>query len=274
MPELPEVEVTRRSLEPHLVGRTIESVLVRETRFRVPLPKARVQRSLRGRRVEGLRRRSKYLLIDLAGDRTLVIHLGMSGRLRYVSRNEPAEAHEHVVFRLEGGDDLRFRDPRRFGLVLLEQTAGLEHHVLLRHLGPEPLEDEFSFDHLFERTRARSAPIKAFLMDARNVVGVGNIYVCEALWRAGIHPRRAAGRIGRERMARLHRAVREVLREAIEQGGTTLNDFADAAGEPGYFVVRLAAYGREGEPCTRCGGPIRRIVMSNRSTFYCPKCQR
>ena len=274
MPELPEVEVTRRSLEPHLMGRAVESVVVRETRFRVPLPKARIQRTLRGVMVEGLRRRSKYLFIDMANGRTLIIHLGMSGRLRYVSRDEEAEAHEHVVFRLDGGHDLRFRDPRRFGLVLLEPTEGLEDHALLRHLGPEPLEDQFSLDYLVERARGRSAPIKAFLMDARNVVGVGNIYVCEALWRAGVHPRRAAGRIGRERMARLHDAVQEVLQEAIAQGGTTLNDFADAAGEPGYFVVRLAAYGREGEPCTRCGTPIRRIVMSNRSTFYCPRCQR
>lgn len=274
MPELPEVEVTRRSLEPHLNGRTMESVLVRETRFRVPLPKSRIQRALRGRRVVGLRRRSKYLLIDLERDQTLIIHLGMSGRLRYLPREEPAEAHEHVVFRLDAGHDLRFRDPRRFGLVLLEATEGLEEHPLLRHLGPEPLQDEFSLKYLVDRARGRSAPVKAFLMDARNVVGVGNIYVCEALWRARIHPQRAAGRIGRDRMARLHAAVREVLEEAIEQGGTTLNDFADAAGEPGYFVVRLAAYGREGESCARCGTPIRRIVMSNRSTFYCPSCQR
>ena len=274
MPELPEVEVTRRSLQPHLVNRTVESVIVRETRFRVPLPKTRFQRALKGRRVLALRRRSKYLLIDLDGDRTLMIHLGMSGRLRYLPHDEPSEAHEHVVFRLDGGHDLRFRDPRRFGLVLLEPTSGLEEHALLRHLGPEPLEEEFSLGYLVERARGRSAPIKAFLMDARNVVGVGNIYVCEALWRARIHPRRAAGRIGRDRMARLHVAVREVLEEAIGQGGTTLNDFADAAGEPGYFVVRLAAYGREGEPCARCGRGIRRIVMSNRSTFYCPSCQR
>lgn len=274
MPELPEVEVTRRSLQPHLLGRTIESVTVRETRFRVPLPRTRMQRMLRGCRVESLRRRSKYLLIDVSGDRTLMIHLGMSGRLRVLPRAEAAEAHEHVVFRLDQEEDLRFRDPRRFGLVLLEPTRGLEDHALLRHLGPEPLGEDFTLDYLIERARGRTAPIKAFLMDARNVVGVGNIYVCEALWRAGIHPRRAAGRVGRERLAGLHLAVREVLREAIEQGGTTLNDFADAAGEPGYFVVRLAAYGREGESCERCSSEIRRIVQSNRSTFYCPRCQR
>ena len=274
MPELPEVEVTRLSLLPVLLGERVEKVLVRESRFRVPVPTRKLRAKLLGRAVVGLRRRSKYLLIDVEGAETVIIHLGMSGRLRYLERSAEEEAHEHVVFQLASGFDLRFRDPRRFGLVLIERTDGLEKLPLMRHLGPEPLRDALGEDTLFERSRGRTAPIKNFLMDARVVVGVGNIYACEALFRSGIHPGRAAGRISRERMRRLTETVREVLSEAIEQGGTTLNDFQSAQGDPGYFVVRLAAYGREGEPCLQCSTPIRRIVQSNRSTFYCPRCQR
>ncbi len=274
MPELPEVEVTRLSLLPVLVGERVEKVLVREARFRLPVPTRRLRAGLVGRRVLELRRRSKYLLIDVEGAKTIIIHLGMSGRLRYLERAAEQESHEHVVFQLASGQDLRFRDPRRFGLVLIEKTDGLEDLPLMRHLGPEPLTDAFDDDTLFERARGRKAPIKSFLMDARVVVGVGNIYACEALFRSGIHPARAAGRVSRDRMRRLTQTVREVLSEAIAQGGTTLNDFASADGEPGYFVVRLAAYGREGEACLQCEAPIRRIVQSNRSTFYCTRCQR
>lgn len=279
MPELPEVEVTRRSLLPVLLNERIERVVVRETRFRVPVPSARLKRVLPGRAVSALRRRSKYLLIDLEGgprqaEQTLIFHLGMSGRLRYLERAASQEPHEHVVVQMANGQDLRFRDPRRFGLVLLEPTAGLDEGVLLRHLGPEPLEEDFDTDYLVAKASRRTAPIKNFLMDASVVVGVGNIYACESLFRAGIHPGRAAGRVSRQRIETLVRCVREVLSEAIAQGGTTLNDFANADGEPGYFVVRLAAYGREGLPCLQCSTPIRRIVQSNRSTFYCGRCQR
>jgi formamidopyrimidine-DNA glycosylase len=274
LPELPEVEVLRRSLEPRVLGDRIERVEVRFPTLREPISVRTLRRRLAGRRIEGLRRRAKYLLIDVEGGSTLVVHLGMSGRLVVVPREAPAAVHEHVVLDLESGRTLRFRDPRRFGLLLALPTAGLDRDRHFRHLGVEPLAEGFDGAALWESAHSRSGPIKTFLMNASVVVGVGNIYACEALHRAGVHPMRSVARLAASRFDLLAGAIREVLGAAIRQGGTTLNDFADAGGEPGYFAVSLEVYGRAGEPCRRCGGRVRRIVQSNRSTFYGPSCQR
>jgi len=273
MPELPEVEVLRRSLEPHVVGATIDSVRVWNPNLRELVDRRRL-RSCRGSQILGARRRAKFLLLDLTGGQTLVIHLGMSGRLTLVPSSAPAELHEHVSFLLDSGQRLRFRDTRRFGLVFVRATRGLAADPHFAHLGLEPLDDVFNGKVLQELTGGRRAPVKSFLMDGRMVVGVGNIYAAEALYRAGIHPARSVARISASRWGRLARAIQETLSEAIDQGGTTLNDFADALGESGYFRVLLSVYDREGQPCQRCQRSIRRIVQSGRSTFYCPGCQR
>ncbi len=274
MPELPEIEVLRRSLKPLLVGERIVGVRVRNPALREPVDRRRLGRRTRGRAIERLRRRAKYLLIDLEGASTVVVHLGMSGRLTLVAGEAPVAAHEHVAFRLAGGARLAFRDPRRFGLVLALPTAELESDRHFASLGIEPLGDEMSGAALAALAGGRRAPVKSFLMDARLVVGVGNIYASEALHRASIHPRRSVARISRDSWGRLAMAVQDTLRQAIGGGGTTLNDFADGEGRSGYFQVSLRAYGREGEACSRCGRGIRRIVMGGRSTFYCPGCQR
>lgn len=273
MPELPEVEVLRRSLEPALLRRRIEGLRVWNRALREPVDGRRLGRLVSGRRVTGLRRRAKYLLIDLENGATLVVHLGMSGRMTLAPAGEPRQPHEHLTLRLSSGMRLRFRDPRRFGLVFAAATEGLGEDPHFAHLGAEPLGDGFSGELLRAAARGRRAPVKSFLLDGRIVVGVGNIYASEALHRAGIHPRRSVARIGAGRWERLAAAVREVLEEAIRQGGTTLNDFTDGRGESGWFQVSLAVYDREGEPCPRCGAQIRRIVQSGRSTFYCPRCQ-
>lgn len=276
MPELPEVDVLRRSLAP-LVGERIEGVTVREARLREPVDEAAL-RGLVGARVESLGRRAKYLYIHLQKKgwdepQTLVVHLGMSGRLTLGPGDAPEQPHEHVVFHLASGKELRFRDPRRFGLIFTTPTARLETDPHFVHLGLEPLSDDFDGEVLRQAADRRRGPVKTFLMDAAVVVGLGNIYATEALYRAGIHPTRSVARISRHRWDRLAEAIQEVLRDAIREGGTTLNDFSDGEGQSGYFQVSLSAYGREGEPCPRCGTPIRRIVQSNRSTFYCPGCQ-
>jgi len=277
MPELPEVEVLRRSLAP-LVGERIERVEVHDRRLREPVDEDAL-RGLVGARVESLGRRAKYLRIHLRRDdweepRTLVVHLGMSGRLTLEPGDAPEEPHEHVVFRLASGRELRFRDPRRFGLIFAARRAGLDTDAHFVHLGLEPLSEEFSGEVLERVAERRRGPVKTFLMDAAVVVGLGNIYATEALFRAGIHPTRSVARISRRRWDRLADAIQEVLRAAIREGGTTLNDFSDGEGRSGYFQVSLSVYGREGDPCPRCGRTIRRIVQSNRSTFYCPGCQR
>lgn len=272
MPELPEIEVLRRSLVPRLTGARIARVEVRSPALREPLDR-RALRGLEGCTVTCLRRRAKYLLVDVERDRTLVIHLGMSGRFTLIPADAPVAPHEHLAFHLGRGERLRLVDPRRFGVAFVAPTARLATDPHFVHLGVEPLGEELTSDFLWSTARGRRVPVKSFLMDARIVVGVGNIYACEALWLSGVHPRRAAGRIGRRRFTELTEAVRTVLQGAIDQGGTTLNDFADGEGNSGYFQVSLAAYGREGEPCRRCRRAIRRIVQSGRSTFYCPGCQ-
>jgi len=225
------------------------------------------------REVLALRRRAKYLLIDLSGGTTLVVHLGMTGRLTMVAGSEPPETHEHVSFALASGQRLRFRDPRRFGLFFSLKTADIEDDRHFAHLGVEPLEPSFDGAFLRSAARGRRGPVKTFLMDARIVVGVGNIYVAESLHQAGVHPTRSVARISLERWERIAAAIRRVLSNAIREGGTTLNDFADGDGQAGYFQVSLGVYGRACEPCQRCGREIRRIVQANRSTFYCPGCQ-
>lgn len=274
MPELPEVEVLRRSLMPHLVGDRIERVEVTNPSLREPVDVARLSRLSRGREVLGLRRRSKYLLIDLSGGSTVVVHLGMSGRLTLVPAREPAELHEHVAFHLRSGRRLKLRDPRRFGVVFAVRTAELDGDPHFAHLGVEPLEPGFAGGTLARAAVGRRGPVKPFLMDAGVAVGIGNIYATESLFRAGIHPARSVARISAARWERLAEAAMAVLRQAIDQGGTTLNDFADGEGNSGYFQVSLSVYGREGEPCPSCGAPVRRIVQAGRSTFYCPRCQK
>ena len=274
MPELPEVETVRRGIEPHVVGRVIEAVRVHDRRLRWPVPR-RFEQTLRGRTVLAVQRRAKYLVLQLdSGDRVL-LHLGMSGRLFLAPVGTPRKKHDHLDIAFAGSLLLRFNDPRRFGAALL-WSAAQRDHKLLKGLGPEPLSPEFSGDGLFEKSRGRGAAVKNFLMDGRIVVGVGNIYASESLFRAGLRPGRAAGRVSRVQYAKLATAVREVLSEAITQGGTTLKDssFSDAHGEFGYFQVKLAVYDRAAQPCPVCGARIRRQVIGQRSSYFCPRCQR
>ena len=270
MPELPEVETIRRGIEPHVAGRRIESVTIRDPRLRWPVPSDLAGR-LPGQRIRSVRRRAKYLLLDTESG-TVMIHLGMSGRLQVVASDYPVRKHDHADIALDTGDVLRFHDPRRFGSILWSDDPS--SHPLLASLGPEPFDPAFDGDHLYRRARGRRIAVKAFIMDAGTVVGVGNIYASEALFRAGIHPTRPAGRVSRARMIALAAAIRHVLGRAIEAGGTTLRDFYGGDGSPGYFQQELSAYGRTGEPCQRCGEPIRQKVVGQRSTFYCAACQR
>jgi len=256
-----------------MVGDTVETVDVRERRLREPVRTAALRRHLTGRRLVEIGRRAKYLLLHFEGGSTLVVHLGMSGRLTLAPADAPREPHEHAAFRLASGRKLRFRDPRRFGVLFALPTASIATDRHFRALGLEPLDEGFSATAFAFAGRRRSCAVKAMLMDASVVVGVGNIYASEALHRAGIHPTRSVARISRARWDRLAAAVVAVLRDAVEQGGTTLNDFADALGESGYFQVSLAVYGREGEACLRCGATIRRLRQLGRSTYYCPGCQ-
>jgi len=273
MPELPEVETLRRGLEPLLLGRRLMGARIRERRLREPVRPAELRR-LRGAEVTGLRRRSKYLLIDTSAGETLLVHLGMSGRLWVGESDRPARPHEHVVIGLDDGRELRFADPRRFGMMRVIRSDRLARHPRIRSLGLEPLDGSLTGETLFRITRRRRKPAKNFLMDTHTIAGVGNIYACEALFRAGVNPRRQVGRIGRERWDQVVAGVQAVLREAIKSGGTTLRDFANAEGDAGYFAQKLRVYDREGEPCRRCDSKIRRIVQAGRSTFYCPRCQR
>jgi formamidopyrimidine-DNA glycosylase len=271
VPELPEVETVRRGVEPHVVGRRIQDTVVRETRLRWPVPRE-FATFVRGRTIRAVDRRGKYLIFDLGGDR-FIVHLGMSGRLYVLEHAVPPRRHDHVDLLLSDGGLLRFHDPRRFGAILPWPSADAEH-ILLARLGPEPFSAAFSGDYLFERSRGRGAPVKTFIMDGATVVGAGNIYAAEALFRAGLRPNRPAGRVTRAQYHALASAIREVLTIAIERGGTTLRDFAGAHGEAGYFQQELMVYGREGEACHRCGTGIRRAVIGQRSSCYCPSCQR
>lgn len=270
MPELPEVETTRRGIEPLLLGRTIRGVCVREPRLRWPVPVDQL-RALEDRTVTAVERRAKYLLLR-TGPGTLMLHLGMSGSLRVVPADTPPQAHDHFDLLLADGRCLRLRDPRRFGSVLW-LTGEPAEHPLLASLGPEPLDSVFDGAWLHRLARKRRRAVKDFIMDSHVVVGVGNIYAAEALHAAGIHPHRPAGRIGLSRYQRLVTEIRAVLTTAIEQGGTTLRDFTNVEGAPGYFRISLAVYGRGGEPCRRCGNTLRNARIGQRATVYCPRCQ-
>lgn len=273
MPELPEVETICRGIGPHVVGRRIRDVIVREGRLRQPVPP--MLGEIAGARVVGVRRRAKYLILSLEGGRGhVLIHLGMSGSLRVVRPAEPFRRHDHVMLGLSSGRQLRFHDPRRFGIFLLLPAGDPLRHRLLRDLGPEPLSDEFGAAAFAGVCRRRRAAIKLVIMDARVVVGVGNIYASEALFRAGIRPGTSAQRVSVPRLARLATAIRGVLEEAIAAGGTTLRDFIDAEGRPGYFRQWLFVYGRAGEECRDCGAAIRSRVLGQRATYWCPRCQR
>ena len=283
MPELPEVETVRRGLLPAMEGHVIARADVNRPDLRWPFPERMAER-LTGQRVERLRRRSKYILADLSGGETLLMHLGMSGRIlisgdplgQFVHDHPAPEKHDHVVFHMQNGARIIFNDPRRFGAMDLFETATAEAHPLLSAIGPEPLGNAFHEDHLIAALRGRMTPIKSALLDQKIVAGLGNIYVCEALFRAGIHPVRKAGKIGRTRVASLVPVIRATLEDAIAAGGSSLRDYRRADGELGYFQHSFDVYGREGEPCRRdgCNGKVRRIVQAGRSSFYCTACQR
>ena len=273
MPELPEVEVVRLSLIPRILERRIDSVRVHSPGLREPFDRAALE-GLRNRKVVALRRRAKYLLIDVEGAQTLVIHLGMSGHLTVVAGQSDLERHEHLAFGLDTGQRLRLVDPRRFGLAFVRPTDSLDTDPHLAHLGIEPLEGELDGAFLAGRAKGRRGPVKSYLMDGRVVVGVGNIYASEVLWLSRVHPKRSVARVSAATWERLSDNIQEVLGRAIAEGGTTLADFRDGEGNSGYFQVSLSVYDREGQSCSRCGGTIRRIVQTGRSTFYCPGCQR
>ncbi|MEM8979207.1 MAG: bifunctional DNA-formamidopyrimidine glycosylase/DNA-(apurinic or apyrimidinic site) lyase [Pseudomonadota bacterium] len=283
MPELPEVETVRRGLEPVMLGATITQAHIRRPDLRWPLPPRMAER-LTGAEVIALRRRSKYILADLSTGETLIIHLGMSGRMQIASDTPgafhraitPMEKHDHVVFDLSNGARVSFNDARRFGHMDLGKTNGIEDHWLIAKIGPEPLGNAFDEAYLRSQLKGRNTPIKSALLDQRIVAGLGNIYVCEVLFRTGISPKRKAGQLSKERVSRLVPAIREVLLEAIEAGGSSLRDHRQTDGELGYFQHRFKVYDQEGEPCARegCGGVVQRIVQSGRSSFYCARCQR
>jgi len=271
MPELPEVETTRRGLAAHLTGLAINDVVIRNASLRWPIPK-QLPRLLRGCTIRSLKRRAKYLLMD-CGSGTLILHLGMSGSLRILPANTAPEKHDHFELLLSDGSLMRLRDPRRFGAVLWH-SGDAHSHPLLASLGPEPLEADFDARYLYQATRGRSVSIKQCIMDNHIVVGVGNIYANEALYRAGIKPRLAAGKLSLPRCARLVEEIRATLAEAIAQGGSTLRDFVGSSGQPGYFQQNYGVYGRGGEPCRRCGSLIKQIRQGQRSSFYCGNCQK
>jgi len=271
MPELPEVETTRRGIEPHVAGRRVVQLAVHEPRLRWPVD-ASMPAALAGQRVRGVRRRAKYLLIDLEDGSSLMLHLGMSGSLRVLPQDTPRLMHDHVDVLLDSGQTLRFNDPRRFG-SLHRIEGDTEAHPLLCKLAPEPLGDDFDAAYLHRVTRRKRVAIKLLVMNSHLVVGVGNIYASEALFRAGIRPGRAAKSLTRDECAKLAKSIRAVLAMAIRFGGTTLRDFVGADGKPGYFRRKLYVYERAGEPCRRCATPIRQTVQGQRSTYYCPVCQ-
>lgn len=271
MPELPEVETTRRGIEPHIKGRKVKQLIVRQAKLRWPIPEE-LSAILPGEKIIDVQRRGKYLLLG-ARQGTLIIHLGMSGSLRVLnSKIEPGK-HDHVDLLLQNNQLLRYTDPRRFGCWLW-QAGDPQQHPLLASLGPEPLNEDFTPDYLWQRSRGRSAPVKTFIMDSHIVVGVGNIYANEALFMAGINPRRKAANISRLRYAALVESVKTVLARAIEVGGTTLRDFTNSNGDPGYFKQSLQVYGRGGQACRVCGEVLKEIRLGQRSTVYCVNCQK
>ncbi len=272
MPELPEVETTRRGLSGHITGQTISSIRVNNPKLRWPVPVSNMQSSLPGQKILSVKRRAKYLLLD-CGIGSLIIHLGMSGSLRILDQSVAAQKHDHVEILFSNGKVLRLRDPRRFGAVLWTIQPAYEHR-LLANLGPEPLGDKFDGNYLFHKTRKRRCCIKNLIMDARIVVGIGNIYASEALFHAGLRPGISAAGLTRQSSHLLVAAIRQVLSDAIAAGGTTLRDFTNSEGQAGYFRQSLFVYGREAEQCLQCGASIKRKLTGQRSSFYCPNCQK
>lgn len=271
MPELPEVETTLRGISPHVLGKTISEVVVRRRDLRQAVSPGIEE--LAGQRITGAARRSKYLLLETSDRSTILIHLGMSGNLRITTHSDPWKTHDHVGILFQDGTGLRFHDPRRFGLVL-RITGDPQTHPLLARLGPEPLGEGFTAKHLKSMCVRRSTAVKSVIMNAEVVVGVGNIYASESLFRAGINPLTPAAKLTLKRLEKLVAAIRQVLAEAIAQGGTTLRDFLNSNGQPGYFQQKLFVYGRKDEPCRKCGTRIRHAVIAQRSTYWCPKCQK
>lgn len=282
MPELPEVETVMRGIAPVTIGHVIEDVVLRRDGLRWPFPRGMADR-LKGRRVEGLRRRAKYILADIEGGDVLLLHLGMSGRIliggdlqgQFAHDSGAIPKHNHVEFSLSSGAVLTFNDPRRFGSIDLFDRDEEPDHMLIRNLGPEPLGNSLNETYLSDRMQGRKTPIKSFLLDQRNIAGLGNIYVCEVLWRCGISPRRLAGNVPKAKRDALAPAIRDVLSEAIEAGGSSLRDYRQADGALGYFQHRFAVYDQTDEPCQKpdCGGTIKKLTQAGRSSFYCPKCQ-
>jgi len=270
MPELPEVETTCRGIAPRIQGETIEKVIIRQTKLRWPIPQ-NLNTKIKNQIINSVTRRGKYLLLttDMG---TVIIHLGMSGSLRVIASNLAAEKHDHVDIVFKNGTCLRLRDPRRFGAVLFTADDPMQHK-LLNNLGPEPLEKDFNTNYLFNKSRKRSVTIKSFIMDSKIVVGVGNIYASESLFKAGIHPKKAAGQVTKGKYSLLVKAIKTVLKAAIKSGGTTLKDFTKSDGKPGYFKQKLSVYGRKGEPCPICGKAITHSVIGQRATYYCTHCQ-
>lgn len=271
MPELPEVETSRRGIEPHILHQKIIKVIVRNHQLRWPIS-PEISTQLPNQTIRAVKRRGKYLLLEIDKG-YVIIHLGMSGSLRILSHEHPAEKHDHVDILFDNGYCLRLTDPRRFGAVLWTMGDPYQH-LLLKSLGPEPLEKKFTADYLFQLSRRRKIPIKQFIMNSHIVVGVGNIYAAEALFDAGINPRKAAGKLAKKNYQKLVKSIKKVLAASIKQGGTTLRDFLNSDGQPGYFINHLKVYDRAGLPCVKCKTKLKEIRQGQRSTVYCPKCQK
>jgi len=271
MPELPEVETSRRGIEPHLKNRTITGIKIRQYKLRWPIPK-NLPALASNKKIREVGRRAKYINLQLDNG-NIIIHLGMSGSLRICKKDTPAEKHDHIDFIMSNNKILRLRDPRKFGCVLWTEQP-LSEHKLIKLLGPEPLDDAFNADYLSAKAKKRNCSIKSFIMNSHIVVGVGNIYASESLFKAGINPKRKAGNISKTRMIKLVDAIKQTLTDAIRQGGTTLRDFTSETGKPGYFAQQLQVYGRTGEPCPVCGAKVKQITQQQRSTFYCATCQK
>jgi len=275
MPELPEVETSRRGIEPHIKGKIVKNVIIRERRLRWPIPKT-LPENIINLKLKCVGRRGKYLLLDFGSEKipnTVIIHLGMSGSLRICPASTPAGKHDHIDFVFSNKKLLRLRDPRKFGCVLWS-NQDIEQHKLLNKLGSEPLDDAFDAEYLYQHSRKRSCSIKSFIMNSHIVVGVGNIYASESLFMAGINPKRKAGALSKIRIEKLVAAIKQILAQAIMQGGTTLRDFTREDGQPGYFAQQLLVYSKASEPCPVCGKPIKLITQHQRSTFYCTACQK
>lgn len=270
MPELPEVETVKRGITPAICGQQIESFIIRQPKLRYPIP-THLPTTLTGLKVHSIKRRSKYLLLETDLGH-LIIHLGMSGRIHTLKDAPAARKHDHVDIIFKNGICLRYHDPRRFGMILWTHEDP-EQHILLKHLGPEPLTTAFDGDHLFANSRKRTVSIKQYIMDSKVVVGVGNIYASESLFQAGISPKRSANKIAQLRYHKLAEKIKTVLAQAIDAGGTTLKDFSAANGKPGYFQQELYVYGRHGQQCRQCHSKVKKFTQAQRSTFYCPQCQ-